>query len=138
MIGHSYGGDIARRLAEDVNPNLPGSQAAYSLVLIDPVDYELAESIGQTDQVQVFRQLPSNINPNNVLVISGNPRRQGFQPIRGYRITGISDKTDIQALWNGDDRRGSTADDLAHTTIDDSPLVHRKVVSFLANQIVRR
>ena len=138
LIGHSYGGDIARRLASDVNPNLPGSQAAYSLVLIDPVDFELAESLGQTDQVQVLRQLPSNVNPNRVLVISGNPRRQGLQPVRGYRITGIRDQADVQALWNGDDRRGSTPDDLTHTSIDDSLLVHRKVVSFLANQIVRR
>lgn len=135
LIGHSYGGDIARRLSSDVNPNLSGKQAAFALVLIDPVDFQLAERSGKFDQVSEVRMLSSKFTSQNVLVISGNPRQE---LVRGYRIAGINAKPEIQSLWNGPNRKPGGGDDLTHTSVDDSSAVHQKISSFLANQLIRR
>lgn len=139
LIGHSYGGDIALRLASDVNHNLAGNQPAFALVLIDPVDFVLAQQTGKRDQFDEVRKLPSNINARNVLLISSNPTVRFLDGnVRGYRIAGVNPGPEIQRLWFGKNGVAGDKDDLTHTSVDDSPEVHKAILRFMSQQIIRK
>lgn len=127
LIGHSYGGEVARQLAPDVMPAKAGAQPAFGLVLIDPIDYALVAN-GQINQATVTKPLPI-VKASSVMNISANP--DASAAFKGYQIANARTKPSWQRLWYGDDKARGTADDVKHWSIDDDPKVHLAINRFL-------
>ena len=131
LIGHSYGGDVVRRLAADVRRDLPGDQPAAALVTLDAIDYELAQGPLKFNQSEVVRAVPQGLAPDKVLNIV---QRTAGQTLQGYSFDKKDGKSKVNNtdLANGPDRRKGTRDDLTHTGLDEDGRVHQAVVEFLS------
>jgi Protein of unknown function (DUF1573) len=118
IIGHSYGGDAARRLAADIRLNVKGKQPATALVTIDPIDYEKVAKGTDQSSSEWNQKIPGGMSSKNVLNII---QRAGS--IRGYNISGA---------------KTLTGKNVTHTTVDDDKQTHQWVLDFLRGLPTKR
>lgn len=128
LIGHSYGGDVVRRMADDVSISLPGRQSAAAMITIDPISYTLTPS-GQFNQSGVKLAAPACVAPGHVRnFVQQNPH----ETFRGYQMRGV---TNTVVDYRGADGRANTADDVTHTSIDDSAQVQANIITALKDML---
>jgi 5-hydroxyisourate hydrolase-like protein (transthyretin family)/pimeloyl-ACP methyl ester carboxylesterase len=129
LVGHSYGGEVARQLASDIRSHVAGAQPATALVTIEPIDYVKTMTSADFDQSDnPWMPAPVGVPASRILNIVQRSRGQIGNFLFGYRMT-AGEYND--ALGRGPDGRDGTRDDLTHTTIDSDPRVIQRVIDFL-------
>jgi hypothetical protein len=116
LIGHSYGGNLARLLASDLRSDQPGKQPAWGLVTLDPLDpvLVLRRRHRLDNQSGVTRPTPTLHDVLNFV------QRNGLEAFQGYSLLpGANDAS----LGAGPDGVWSTPanpspDDTTHVLID--------------------
>ncbi len=117
LVGHGFGANLARLIAPDVRNDLIGSQPAYGLITVDPIDW--AKAAATPDQSKLSYALPAGLAGNRVLNIV---QRNASEKYRGYVITGAVNNDTLgrgaDGVWTTSAKR--SGDDTTHSLIDDS------------------
>lgn len=114
LIGHSYGGNTAWRMASDVQSDVDGRDPAEALITLDPIDWEhcALDTFGAgCDQSDHSHATPRGVARGNIL----NFVQRRNVPM-GYTIVGARNDDEIGA---GQDGVWGTGDDTKHNLIDD-------------------